>query len=227
MTEITTQQELDAALREKRLLLAYMQKGCIPCASVSPLLGMLSGLGGFLTARAENTDGGWLAEACGIDGAPTWIVFRDGEEAGRIDPAGKDAETLSVFLADTLGVSLPPASLADALAEGRRQADHLESCLAELTFRRNETSEDLLLASIRIKVCRACLECGEAELPGCVSGQIEHIRSRLLAQLQTPDGVTEARRAALDKLPDLAEGYVRELIALKTRLAAQGKTGPT
>ncbi len=224
MTEITTRQELNEALQEKLLLLAYMQKGCIPCASVSPLLGMLSGLGGFMTARAENTGDSWFTEEYGIDGSPTWLVFRDGTETGRIDPAGKDAEALSAFLADALGVTLPPEALADALAEGRRQAEYLESCLAELTFRRNDTSEDLLLASIRIKVCRACLECGERELAGCVSAQIGHIRERLLAQLQTPGGATEARRAALDRLPDMAEEYIRQLIEIKARLAAQEKT---
>lgn len=221
MTQITTRQEFAEALREKILLLACMQKGCLPCASVTPLLHMLSGLGGFLTARLEIPDSPWFTEAYGVDGSPTWIVFRGGTETGRIDPAAKSAEELADFLDGALGISLSPDALDGALAEGRRQADYLENCLAELSFRKNETSEDLLLSAIRIKVFKACLECGQQELARCVPAQIDHILDRLRAQMLTPDGATEARRGALDKLPAMAEEYIRELIGVKTRMAAK------
>ena len=221
MVEITAREELNDALEEKLLLLACMQKGCLPCASVTPLLEMLSGCGGFLTARLEITSGRWFTEAYGVDGSPTWIVFRGGAESARIDPAAKSAEELSVFLDGALGLTLSPDALKDALAEGRRRADYLENCLAELAFRKNETNEDLLLASIRIKVIKACLECREEALEGCVSSQIGHIAERLQAQMLTPDGATEARRRALDRLPEMAGEYCRELIGVKERAAAR------
>jgi hypothetical protein len=219
MVEITARHELDAALKEKVLLLAYMQKGCVPCASVSPLLGMLSGFGGFLTARVENTGSRWFTDAYGVDGSPTWLVFRSGSETARIDPAGKSAAELTRFFESALSVSVPSEAVSGALEEGRRQADYLESCLAELAFRKKETGEDLLLASIRIKVCRACLECGERELAPCVSAQIGHIAERLREQLRAPDGATEARQNALEKLPSLAGDYIRALLEVKARIA--------
>ena len=226
MIKISTQQDLNTALKQKLLLLACMQKGCIPCASVSPLLSMLSGLSGFLTVSVEEAGNRWLTETYAVDGSPTWLVFRDGAESARIDPAGKSAEELSDFLSRTLDVALSPASIEGALAEGRRQADYLESCLAELTFRRNETSEELLLASIRIKIFKACLACDEQELMQCVPAQIEHIMQRLQTQMLTPDGATEARSVALGRLPDLAEDYIRELMEAKMRIAAQGSYKP-
>ena len=222
MTEITAPEELADALKEKTLLLACMQKGCLPCAAVTPLLEMLSGFAGFRTARLEMNDASRrFTEAYGVDGSPTWIVFRGGAESARIDPAAKSAEELAAFLNGALGLALSPDALKNALAEGRRRADYLEDCLAELAFRKNETSEDLLMASVRIKVVKACLECRGEELAGCVSAQIGHITERLRAQMLTPDGATEARRRALDRLPEMRREYCRELIRVKERAAAR------
>ena len=193
-----------------------MQRGCVPCASVSPLLELLSSREGFAAARVENTGQRWFTDAYAVDGSPTWLVLRDGDETGRIDPAGKPPETLLAFFSAQLGLALGREDLDRALAEGRRQADYVESCLAELAFRKPETGEDLLLASIRIKVCKACLEAGAAELSQCVSSQLARIRQRLQVQTMLPEGDTEARRGALDRLPALAERCVQELTELRT-----------
>ena len=219
MTEITTREEWNAALGEKTVLAACMQKGCLPCASVSPLCNMLSGFGGFLTARLDVAENGWFTDKYGVDGSPTWIVFREGEEIGRIDPAGKSAEELAAFFDGALGLTLSPMDLRGALEEGRRQADYLENCLAELNFRRKETSEDLLLASVRIKVFKACLECREEELARCVSAEIGRILERLRAQMRTPEDMTEARRSAVEKLPAMAQDYIRGLTEIRKRAA--------
>ena len=224
MTEIHSRDELNAALEEGTLLLAYMQKGCVPCASVTPLLSLIDGeADGYAAARLENTGDQWFTDAYSVDGSPTWLVFRAGEETARIDPAGKSVEELHAFLSEELGKAPPPGAIEKALEDGRRQADFVENCLAELMFRSDEAGEDLLLASIRIKVCKACLQSDSPER--CVPAQIEYIRERLLARMLTPEGATEARKNALAKLPELSEKCVRELNEVRANAKKQGYSG--
>ena len=47
---------------------------------------------GYHTACIEDTGDHWFTDAWSVNGSPTWLVFRGGEEKSRIDPAGKSAE---------------------------------------------------------------------------------------------------------------------------------------
>ena len=217
MTEIHSPEELTEALGAGTLLLAYMQKGCVPCASVTPLLRLIDDeADGYHTACIEDTGDHWFTDAWSVDGSPTWLVFSGGEEKSRIDPAGKSAEELRLFLSEWLGGAPRTEAIVKALEEGRRQADYVENCLAELAFRTNETGEDLLLSAIRIKVCKACIESDDPE--SCVPAQIGRMRGRLLAVMLTPDGATDARKNAVTRLPELSKECIRELISLREKV---------
>ena len=224
MLEIKNAADLAAAREEPLLLLAYMQKGCVPCASVSPLLERVDRLESVVTARMENNGEKGAPELLDLEGSPTWIAFVGGEEKGRIHPNAKTAGELRLFFEENLGVSPEMDELEKALEEGREYAAYVDSCIAELAFRRSDTGEEMLLTSIRMKVYRACVECSEEGLRSCVAEEMERLGGRLRGQMEESGDGSGIRGKVLQQLPDLEKEIYRDMLQMN-RASGRPVTG--
>ena len=226
MQEIKSLQELNSMLEAPRLIVASMQRGCVPCAAVTPLLELLDRTEGIVAARVDSSMT-WFSERFGVEGSPIWLTFDGGRETGRIAPAGKTPEALADFFNENLHTAPEITAMKEALAQGKKQAEYVESCLAELAFRSADTGEEMLMASLRLKVFEGCLESPEGLLELCVDAQILRLSERLKEKMLQPGGDTPVRRQALEGLTAMAPEYVRGIQELREQVSAKTSTAST
>ncbi len=83
--ELKTTDEFNAAIESGVALVDFNAPWCAPCRAQGPIIDRLSDLyeGKALIAALNVDDNQALAEDLGIQGIPTMVLFKDGEEVRR------------------------------------------------------------------------------------------------------------------------------------------------
>lgn len=193
---------------EMRLACLHLP-GCLPCACVYPVAELLASR----SLSVEFIDCFEDSDALGRFGGeatPYWCLLKDDEVVDSLYPADDEEELYDFVVGIDPGLSRE--SFDAALSEGKRKADFIEACQAELAMRSPETDAVELMGAARLKIAKPCLSVADgADIRSCVERSAAKLQSKLQERIALPGGDTPARRELIEHLPALIDELSLEI----------------
>ncbi len=201
MKTVDTKKALIDELTDEKTLVVYRRNGCPACMFVSKLLEFIDTPDAHIIAcECDNTKEKY--PEFGIESTPIWAVYDHGEKISEIKPAA-DKDELYRFLNETAEIEISRPFFEMQLDLGRKYADHMQDVFAELTVRKQKDDENALISAARLKAMKACMSKEISEREECIDQVLDRIKNVITERMSEPDGDTQARRNALEKLLQL------------------------
>lgn len=196
---------LEDGARGKARLVCLFLPGCVPCAGVLPLAELLASHSVEVEFIDCYEDYGAL-ERFGGQGTPYWCLAAGDEVIASLYPADNPDPSALYDFVTRIDADLTRESFDDALSEGRRKAEFLEACQAELALRSPESDATELMGAARLKIAKPCLSLADGEdVRACIERSAERLEGRLQERIAMPGGDTPARREVIERLPALID----------------------
>ena len=188
-------------LTDEKTLVVYRRNGCPGCMYVSKLLDFIDTPDvRIIACECDNTKEKY--PEFGIKGTPLWAVYEHGKRVSEMNPAS-DRDDLFKFLNETAGIEILRPFFDMQLDYGREYTEEMQDAYAELIVRKQKEDVNAIISAARLKAMKACMSKDLSEREACIDQVLNRIQRVLTERMSEPDGDTEARRKAIEELPQI------------------------
>ncbi len=210
MKTVDTKKALMDELTDEKTLVVYRKNGCPGCMYVSKLLDFIDTPNvRIIACECDNTKEKY--PEFGIKGTPLWAVYEHGKKLSEMNPTS-DRDELFRFLYETAGIDILRPFFEMQLDFGREYADKMQDMYAELIVRKQKDDVNTIISAARLKAMKACMSKSLSEREECIDQVLERVQKVLTERMSEPDGDTEARRNAIEELPQLKAELLNDTV---------------